>query len=77
MRIDTAMIRLLALVLVTWLWLGPGAPPPAHAAMEDGALTLKKAGKAPRFAVWAQKYPESGNLDRVQIVKGWTNPHSG
>lgn len=48
MRIDTAMIRLLALVLVTWLWLGPGAPPPAHAAMEDGALTLKKAGKAPR-----------------------------
>jgi hypothetical protein len=31
----------------------------------------KKAGKAPTFAVWAQKDPESGNLDRVQIVKGW------
>jgi hypothetical protein len=27
--------------------------------------------KAPRFAVWALKDPESGNLDRVQIVKGW------
>jgi hypothetical protein len=27
--------------------------------------------KAPSFAVWALKDPESGNLDRVQIVKGW------
>ena len=33
----------------------------------------KKPGsaKAPTFAVWALKDPESGNLDRVQIVKGW------
>jgi hypothetical protein len=31
----------------------------------------KKAGKAPTFAVWALKDPDSGNLDRVQIVKGW------
>jgi hypothetical protein len=31
----------------------------------------KKSGKAPIFAVWALKDPESGNLDRVQIVKGW------
>ncbi len=31
----------------------------------------KKAGKAPTFAVWAMKDPESGNLDRVQIIKGW------
>ena len=29
----------------------------------------KKAGKAPTFAVWAMKDPESGNLDRIQIVK--------
>jgi Protein of unknown function (DUF3604) len=28
--------------------------------------------KAPSFAVWAVKDPTSGNLDRVQIVKGWT-----
>jgi len=27
--------------------------------------------KAPSFAVWAMKDPQSGNLDRVQIVKGW------
>ena len=26
----------------------------------------------PRFAVWAVKDPTSGNLDRIQIVKGWT-----
>ena len=37
----------------------------------------KKAGKAPSFAVWAMKDPDSGNLDRIQIVKGWTNPQSG
>jgi len=30
-----------------------------------------KKAKAPTFALWALKDPESGNLDRVQIVKGW------
>jgi len=33
----------------------------------------KKAGAAPTFAVWALKDPESGNLDRIQIVKGFIN----
>jgi hypothetical protein len=33
----------------------------------------KKASKAPTFAVWAQKDPESGNLDRIQIIKGFAN----
>lgn len=27
---------------------------------------------APVFAIWALKDPQSGNLDRVQIIKGWT-----
>jgi hypothetical protein len=28
--------------------------------------------KSPTFAVWAVKDPTSGNLDRIQIVKGWS-----
>ena len=33
---------------------------------------LPAGDKAPSFAVWAVKDPTSGNLDRIQIVKGWT-----
>ncbi|MBL8419476.1 MAG: DUF3604 domain-containing protein [Dechloromonas sp.] len=29
-------------------------------------------GTAPNFVIWAAKDPSSGNLDRIQVVKGWT-----
>jgi hypothetical protein len=29
-------------------------------------------GSAPSFVVWAVKDPTSGNLDRIQVIKGWT-----
>jgi hypothetical protein len=36
-------------------------------------MTPRSGGdKLPSFAVWAVKDPTSGNLDRIQIVKGWT-----
>ena len=36
-----------------------------------GDLPPKKS-EAPTFIVWAVKDPTSGNLDRIQIIKGWT-----
>lgn len=38
-----------------------------------GDLSVAPDGKAPSFLVAALKDPYSGNLDRVQIVKGWVD----
>jgi hypothetical protein len=40
-----------------------------------GDLSAMPSGKgaAPTFVVWAVKDPSSGNLDRIQIIKGWTH----
>ncbi|MGR3662983.1 MAG: DUF3604 domain-containing protein [Paracoccaceae bacterium] len=41
------------------------------------AHPLKDMAQSPSFAVWALKDPNSGNLDRIQIIKGWTSPVTG
>ena len=38
-----------------------------------GDLTNQPDGKSPTFLVAALKDPLSGNLDRIQIIKGWLN----
>jgi hypothetical protein len=37
-----------------------------------GGDLQEERGRAPTFMVWAVKDPTSGNLDRVQVVKGWS-----
>jgi hypothetical protein len=39
--------------------------------------TLAAGEGSPSFLVWAMKDPASGNLDRVQIVKGWVDAEGG
>ena len=36
-------------------------------------LTAQQGNASPSFLIWAQKDPNSGNLDRVQVVKGWVD----
>ena len=38
----------------------------------DGRRSPAPQAKAPSFVAWAAKDPDSGNLDRIQIVKGWS-----
>jgi hypothetical protein len=42
-----------------------------------GDLTAAPAGKSPEFLIHAVKDPLSGNLDRVQVIKGWVDGKGG
>jgi len=57
--------------------MGQDLPNRASQSAYAPTMQSKKTGNAPTFAVWAQKDPESGNLDRVQIIKGWSNAKTG
>ncbi len=37
-----------------------------------GSDLKPKSGKEPAFIIWAVKDPDDANLDRIQIIKGWT-----
>jgi hypothetical protein len=38
-----------------------------------GQLPASGMASSPTFAVWAIRDPDSGNLDRIQIIKGWVD----
>jgi len=44
----------------------------ANGVSMGGELKAATANGSPTFAVWAIKDPESAHLDRIQIVKGWS-----
>ena len=49
-----------------WIATAQGAGVPM-----GGELNPPRGDLAPSFAVWAIRDPDSGNLDRIQIIKGW------
>jgi hypothetical protein len=51
----------------------PAIPGYSKGVPMGGELTKAPAGKAPTFLLAALKDPYGGNLDRVQIIKGWVD----
>ncbi len=49
-------------------------PPPRPRVCPWGDLPARPEGTSPSFALWAIRDPLSGNLDRLQIIKGWIAP---
>jgi hypothetical protein len=73
--------RLMVEVLADWQTPADAAADPggadtseasANAVPMGGELSRAPAGARPRFRVHALKDPRSANLDRVQLIKGWT-----
>ncbi len=38
-----------------------------------GDLAPVTSGKSPGLMIWATRGPHSGNLDRIQVIKGWVD----
>jgi len=55
----------------------PGQAGYAKGVPMGGDLRSAPSGKSPTFLVAALKDPYSGNLDRVQIIKGWLDAQGG
>ena len=45
--------------------------------MGNDLPAIPAGASGPTFAVQSLKDPESGNLDRIQIIKGWVDPNNG
>ncbi|HEY6131665.1 MAG TPA: DUF3604 domain-containing protein [Halioglobus sp.] len=58
------------LAQANWIALAEQRGVPMGGELPDGD------GAAPSFAVWAIRDPESGNLDRIQIIKGWVDANA-
>lgn len=54
--------------IATVQWVARGY---AEGAPMGGELSSAPAGKSPSLMIWTLKGPNSGNLDRVQVIKGW------
>jgi len=63
---DSAINKILGSIIT-------GTPMPEFVTPELLATNWQRYVETPTFAVWALKDPESGNLDRIQIVKGFIN----
>jgi hypothetical protein len=56
----------------------PGDPNWAEMGYQNGVpmgadLQANTNNKAPQLMIWALKGPNSGNLDRIQVIKGWVD----
>jgi hypothetical protein len=59
------------------MWLGWSEAYAGGVPLGQDLPKMKSGAKAPTFAMWALKDPESGNLDRVQVIKVWANAANG
>ncbi len=55
-----------------WVKLAYSSAVPMGADLPAPPVVTRSGDSVPRFVVWALKDPSAANLDRIQIVKGWS-----